>query len=86
MKGPLGLCCAAPGPRPAHETIHPAFQFEDHKPIAAVRAVLEAFGKRKAPWKLALWFTSNNGWLPDNARSVDLRVSDLQAVVEAALR
>jgi len=66
--------------------VFPAFQFEDGKPIKAVQAVLEAFGGRKAPWKLALWFTSNNGWLPDSARPVDLLAGDAQAVIEAAHR
>ena len=40
--------------------VFPLFQFEDHKPIKVIQAVLGAFGERKAPWKLALWFTSNN--------------------------
>ena len=66
--------------------VFPLFQFEDHKPIKAVQAVLEAFGERKAPWKLALWFASNNGWLPKQARPVDLLVSEPQSVVEAARR
>jgi hypothetical protein len=34
--------------------VFPLFQFEDYKPIRAVQAVLEAFGDRKSPWKLAL--------------------------------
>ena len=62
------------------------FQFDDHKPIKAVQAVLEAFGERKAPWKLALWFTSNNAWLPRQARPVDLLESASDAVVQAARR
>jgi hypothetical protein len=66
--------------------VFPLFQFEDHKPIRAVQAVLEAFGEHKAPWKLALWFTSNNGWLPGQARPVDLLESDPDAVVQAARR
>ena len=79
---------AVPHPdRTARERdVYPAFQFEDHKPIKAVQAVLEAFGDQKGPWKLALWFTSNNGWLPDSARPVDLLASNPQAVVEAAKR
>ena len=64
--------------------VYPAFQFESHKPIKAVHDVLEAFGAHKAPWKLALWFTSNNGWLPDSARPVDLLTTDPQAVIAAA--
>lgn len=64
--------------------IYPAFQFENHKPIKAIQAILDAFDERKDPWKLALWFTSNNGSLPDDARPVDLLTSDPQAVMEAA--
>ena len=66
--------------------VYPAFQFEDHKPIRAVHDVLQAFGAHKAPWKLALWFTSNNGWLPGSARPVDLLATDPQAVIGAARR
>lgn len=66
--------------------VYPAFQFRDHKPIKAVQAVLEAFGERKTPWKLALWFTSAHGALPDSARPVDLLVPAPQAVIEAARR
>lgn len=79
---------AVPHPdRSARERdVYPAFQFEDGRPIKAVQAVLEAFDGRKAPWKLALWFTSNNGWLPDSARPVDLLKSDPQAVIDAARR
>ncbi len=66
--------------------IFPLFQFEDHKPIKAVQAVLEAFGDGKAPWKVALWFTSNNGWLPGQARPVDLLGSAADAVIQAAVR
>ena len=66
--------------------VFPLFQFEDHKPIKVVQSVLEAFGERKAPWKLALWFTSNNGWLPKQARPVDLLEDNPDAVVQAAQR
>lgn len=48
--------------------------------------MLEAFGEHKAPWKIALWFTSNNGWLPGQARPVDLLQSAPEAVVQAAQR
>lgn len=64
--------------------VYPAFQFVEHKPIKVVQSVLAAFGDHKAPWKLALWFTSNNGWLPSSARPVDLLISAPQAVLEAA--
>jgi hypothetical protein len=33
-----------------------------------------------------MWFISNNGWLPGQARPVDLLESDSAAVVEAARR
>ncbi len=68
-----------------HE-VFPLFQFEDHRPIKAVREIIEAFGERKSPWKLALWFTSNNGWLPNQARPVDLLTSSPKDVIEAARR
>ena len=79
---------AVPHPdRAARERdVYPAFQFEDHKPISAVHHVLQVFGAHKAPWKLALWFTSNNGWLPGSARPVDLLTTDAQAVIGAARR
>jgi hypothetical protein len=66
--------------------VYPAFQFDNGKPIKAVQGVLEAFAGRKTPWKLALWFTSNNGALPGSARPVDLLASDPQAVAAAARR
>jgi hypothetical protein len=66
--------------------IYPAFQFENGKPIKAVQEVLEAFGGRKAPWKLAPWFTSNNGGLAGSARPVDLLITDPLAVIDAARR
>ena len=75
--------CDASG-RP--QEVFPLFQFEDHKPIKAVQAVLESFGTHKAPWKLALWFTSHNGWLPGQARPVDLLGSNPAAVLQAAQR
>ena len=64
--------------------VFPLFQFDDHKPIKAVQGVLAAIGERKAPCKIALWFTSNNGWLPEQARPVDLLASAPDAVVQAA--
>lgn len=66
--------------------VYPAFQFEEGKPIKAVQEVLKAFGGHKAPWKLALWFTSNNGWLAGSVRPVDLLISDPRAVIDAARR
>ena len=66
--------------------VYPAFQFSDYRPIKAVRGVLDAFGGKKDSWKLALWFTSSNGWLPDSARPADLLFSYPEIVVEAAQR
>ena len=75
-----------PDRRARGHDVYPAFQFENGKPIKAVHAVLEAFGARKSPWKIALWFTSSNGWLPDSARPADLLSRDPDAVVAAARR
>jgi len=66
--------------------VFPLFQFENHQPIKTVQSVLEAFGAQRSPWKLALWFTSNNGWLAGQARPVDLLTSASDAVVQAARR
>ena len=66
--------------------VFPLFQFENHQPIKAVQSVLEALGAQRSPWKLALWFTSNNGWLAGQARPVDLLTSSPDAVVQAARR
>lgn len=66
--------------------VFPLFQFEHHKPVKVVQAVLEALGEHKTPWKIALWFTSNNGWLPGQVRPVDLLGSAPDAVVQAARR
>ncbi len=73
--------------------VYPAFQFDNGKPLKVVQQVLDAFGGRKAAWKLALWFTSNHGGLPGSARPVDLlntapdevvRVAQLDAMESAA--
>lgn len=66
--------------------VFPLFQFRDGRPLKVVQEVLAAFGPHKDPWKLALWFTSNNGWLPHQARPVDLLESAPQEVVAAAQR
>ena len=67
--------------------VFPAFQFgDDHKPLSVMPSILASFGPNKAPWKLALWFTSANGWLPGSARPVDLLHAAPDAVVEAARR
>ena len=66
--------------------VFPRFQFENGKPLAAVRTVVEAFGPDKDAWKLALWFASNNGWLPGQARPADLLQTLAGAVLQAAQR
>lgn len=67
--------------------VFPAFQFsDDHKPLSVMPSILASFGPNKAPWKLALWFTSANGWLPGSVRPVDLLHTAPEAVVEAARR
>ena len=66
--------------------VYPAFQFENGRPIKVVHEVLEAFAGRKGPWKLAMWFASNNGGLPASGRPVDLLSSDPDQVVRAARR
>lgn len=72
-------------PDPAHAgAVFPAFQFRGGKPLKVVQQVLEAFAGRRASWKLALWFTSGNGLLPESARPVDLLASDPEAVLRAA--
>lgn len=68
------------------QEVFPGFQFQDGKPIKTIQSVLETFGARKTPWKIVLWFTSNNGWLPEQARPVDLLESNPEAVLQAARR
>jgi hypothetical protein len=65
--------------------VYPLFQFDEHhQPRKVVHSVLAAFGPDRAAWNLALWFTSANGWLPDQARPVDLIETDPEAVLQAA--
>jgi hypothetical protein len=66
--------------------VFPLFQFENHQPIKAMRDVLRAFGPTRSPWKVALWFASNNGRLPGQARPADRIASDGKLVLQAALR
>lgn len=78
---------AHPDRKARDRDVYPAFQFDEGgRPLKVVQAVLDAFDGRKTPWKLALWFTSNNGALPDSARPVDLLRSQPEAVVAAARR
>ncbi|MDY7548293.1 hypothetical protein QN379_22740 [Glaciimonas sp. Gout2] len=66
--------------------VFPLFQFEDYKPIKAIQPVLEVFDDKKSPWKVAFWFASNNGWLPNQARPVDLLEANPDAILDAAKR
>lgn len=66
--------------------VYPAFQFENGKPRKIIKDVLDAFGGRRPPWKVALWFTSANGLLPGSARPVDLLAEAPDAVSVAARR
>ena len=68
------------------QEVFPLFQFDDCKPIKAIQPVLEVFSGKKTSWKIAFWFTASNGWLPDQARPIDLLESDLEEVVKAAER
>jgi hypothetical protein len=69
------------------QEVFPQFQFdEQHRPRKIIQAIIAAFGPHKAAWKLALWFTSANGWLPGQARPADLLDSQPDAVLQAARR
>ena len=54
------------------------------RPVKTVQQVLAQFDDRKTPWNIALWFTSNNGWLPGQVRPVDLLLFAPEAVIQAA--
>ena len=66
--------------------VFPLFQFEDYKPIKAIQSVLDVFSDKKSSWKIAYWFASNNGWLPNQARPVDLLETTPDAILQAAHR
>lgn len=67
--------------------LFPLFQFdEQHRPRRLIQSVISVFGSHKAAWKLALWFTSASGWLPEQARPVDLLDTHPDAVLIAAQR
>ena len=53
----------------------PRYQFDSsYQPISIISEVLEKFGTRTDPWKIAAWFHYPNGWIvgpgPEAARSV----------------
>lgn len=60
--------------------VFPLFQCEDYKPIKAIQSVLDVFSDKKSPWKIAYWFVSNNGWLPNQARPGKMGASYPSAV------
>ncbi|MGP9819766.1 hypothetical protein ACTZWW_07105 [Salinarimonas sp. NSM] len=62
----------------------PAFQFAEGRPRPAIRRVLAALPDDMAPWEIAFWFASGNGWLADAAPQD--RLDDVGAVVAAAER
>jgi hypothetical protein len=67
--------------------VFPKFQFRNNKPIKTVQRILRVFAvAQKSPWNIALWFTSNNGWLHDGLTPVDLLEASPEAVVYAAQR
>lgn len=65
-------------------TLYPAFQLDaEGRPRPVIAEVIRSLGSKSTDWELALWFTTNVGWL-DGQRPVDLLESDPAAVVEAA--
>lgn len=64
----------------------PGFQFrDDGQPLEVIAQVIRILGSKRGPWEIALWFTSNNGWL-GGRRPVDLLREDAASVVTAAER
>ncbi|HYU31744.1 MAG TPA: hypothetical protein VEW48_06245 [Thermoanaerobaculia bacterium] len=65
-------------------TLYPAFQLDaEGRPWPVIAEVIRTLGSKSTDWELALWFTTNVGWL-DGQRPVDLLESDPAAVAEAA--
>lgn len=73
---------------PQNRDYYPAFQFDPttRQPLPAIAEVLRVLGKRLAGWELAFWFTTENGWLENDAKPVALLSADPAAVVAAAKR
>jgi hypothetical protein len=66
---------------------YPRFQFDAHgQPLPVIEQVLALFKSKLEGWEIALWFHSNNGWLPNQARPVDLLRRQPEAVLQAAQR
>ena len=69
---------------PKNHKVIPLFQFKNSRPIKEVREIIKAFGEKKSPKKLTLWFASNNGWLPNQNRPADLMLTSPKEVLKAA--
>jgi hypothetical protein len=66
---------------------YPRFQFDAHgRPLPVIASILALFKDKLEGWEIALWFHSNNGWLPNQARPVDLLRSRPEGVIAAAQR
>jgi len=64
---------------------YPRFQFDSHgQPLPVIAKVLALFKGKLEGWEIALWFHSNNGWLPRQARPVDVLRKHPEALFEAA--
>ena len=61
-----------------------AFQFRNFAPLDVVGEVLKEMGNDFPQGSAALWFCSNNVYLPDSKRPADLMTSDPEAVLLAA--
>lgn len=76
-----------PDPQAGRAEIYPKFQFQEFEPLYIVQQILELLvPSGKAGWPLAMWFVSNNGWLPNGARPVDMLHSNPEKVLLAAER
>ncbi|MDN5752766.1 MAG: hypothetical protein L0H15_05720 [Nitrosospira sp.] len=64
---------------------YPRFQFDAHgRPLPQIAQVLTHFKGKLEGWEIALWFHSNNGWLPNQARPVDVLRRQPEAIILAA--
>lgn len=62
----------------------PGFQFDrDGQPRQVIADAVTLLGRGLSPWELALWFTSDNGWL-DGRRPADILDSSPPEVLLAA--
>jgi hypothetical protein len=66
---------------------YPRFQFDVHgQPLPVIEQILKLFKGNLEGWEIALWFHGNNGWLPQQARPVDLLRRQPDVVLTAAKR